>query len=373
MDLTGSGAAPETRGLDYPLLHVVFAPLTLLGDWLNGGSRRDLVGFLLWGVVAYALARLAWRRPGLAAWREALYAAAFAAGVAGFIAWVVYAPRPIPRLYTNHPDELVWDAHSHTAVSHDGRRGFDPAASAAWHREAGFHAAFVTDHNQFTATPDTQPGVRLLDGEELSLAGLHLLVLGARERIANEPANASWDSTLALIRRLGADTTLLLVASLPEYWRYHWGEDLGDMAGAGVRGFEIWTSSPKAMEIPPRDRAHVMARARAAELAVVGSTDMHGIGRTASVWNVMLLNRWRELDEDALRAAVIGRLRAGYGANAVVVLGRWLPSSALGQAVAVPVNVALLAGRGSPLHGAALIAWIWLAALVSRGIRRRTP
>jgi hypothetical protein len=55
--------APTSARVSYPLSHVLLAPLTLLADWLNGGSRRDLVGVAAWGVLAYALARLAARRP----------------------------------------------------------------------------------------------------------------------------------------------------------------------------------------------------------------------------------------------------------------------------------------------------------------------
>ena len=198
-------------------------------------------------------------------------------------------------------------------------------------------------------------------------------MLGTQRRIDNAPANQSWNSTLALIRALRGEPTVFLVASLPEYWRNHWGTDLRDLVLAGVQGFEVWTSSPRAMEIPPRDRALVMARARALNLPVLGATDMHGIGRTASVWNVMLLNGWRDMSPDTLQAAIISRLGGGYRSNFVVVLGRWVPETALGRAFSAPVNVALLAGRGSMFHGLAWIGWIWTVTLVSRRIRRRTP
>ena len=311
--------------------------------------------------------------------RETLYAGLFAAGLSGFVAWAAYAPRPIPRLISNHPDELIWDLHSHTDASHDGRRGFDIAANAAWHRAAGFDAGFITDHNTVALTPARDERgrrqARPLAGVELSLSGLHLIVLGPRAPIANEPANQSWDSTLALIRRLRADSAnpVLLVASLPEYWRHHWGPDIGAMMQAGVAGFEIWTSSPRGMEIPPRDRAEVMTRAADLDKPVFGATDMHGIGRTATVWNVMLMNRWRDLSDDSLQAAMVRYLRGGYRTNRVVVLGRFLPETALDRAFSAPINVALLAGRGSVFHGLSLIAWLWLIVLVSRRIRRRSP
>ena len=80
--------APASARLSYPLWHVAFAPFTLLADWLNGGSRRDLIGCGIWAVVAYALLRLAAgdaparRRPV----REAAAAVLFAAGLAAFVA-----------------------------------------------------------------------------------------------------------------------------------------------------------------------------------------------------------------------------------------------------------------------------------------------
>jgi len=148
-----TGTAPQTARLVYPVFHVVFAPLTLLADWLNGGSRRDLIGFGVWAAVAYVLARLAVRGapPARRARREAGWALLFVLGLAAFVAWGTWMSRPIPRLAVSDPDLLVLDVHSHTALSHDGRPGFGAARNAAWHARAGFDVAFVTDHNVFGA------------------------------------------------------------------------------------------------------------------------------------------------------------------------------------------------------------------------------
>jgi hypothetical protein len=382
-----AGRATDGLALRYPPLHVALAPFTLVLDWLNGGSRADLKGFVLWAIALYAVARVASRRHG--ALRETCYAAAWAAGIVAFLLWGAYGPRPIPRLAAQPAEWLIWDAHSHSSASHDGRPGFGVTQNARWHESAGFDAAFLTDHNSYGAlrawrgdSARPSAGPRLLDGEELSLWGLHLIVLGNTAPISNVPGNSSWDSTLALIRSLsGSDSsfrsplpaprpTPFLIASLPEYWRHHWGPDLAQLVEAGVRGFEIWTTSPRAMEIPPGDRAFVIHRARSASLALVGGTDMHGIGRTATVWNVMVLPGWREMSDGALQRAVIRELRIGFDRNRVIAVRRWMPSARIGQAVAVPVNLLLLLRQASAGHAVSLLAWVWGAAALAARWRR---
>jgi hypothetical protein len=264
----------------------------------------------------------------------------------------------------------VLDVHSHTALSHDGRRGFGPGENARWHGRAGFDAAFITDHNVFGAAKSWRADAagrrpRLLDGEELSLSGLHLLVLGNAGVIANRPYDASWDSTGVLIRQLHADA-LFLVASLPEYWEHHWGAQLGDLTAWGVDGFEIWTESPRAMDFPPADRRAVIARCRLENRPMFGATDMHGFGNSATVWNLVRLPGWRVPNDTALARALVARFRAGGAtANQVVALRRWLPEARIGSAFSVPINLALLLRTASRPHALALLGWIWGMALAA--------
>jgi hypothetical protein len=372
--------APHTARLAYPVFHVVFAPFTMLADWLNGGSRRDLIGFGIWAVVAYALLRLAVRgvpprRPAL---REAAYAMLFAVGLAGFVAWGYWAQRPIPRLVESDPDVLVLDVHSHTAVSHDGRPGFGAAQNVAWHARAGFDAAFITDHNVFGAAQAwrlERPGTRplLLDGEEISLSGIHVLALGIATVIPHQPYDASWDSTGVLIRRLHADS-VFLVPTLPEDWRRHTGAEFGQLSEWGVDGFEIWTSSPQAMDLPPAGRHAVLSWSRLENRPVFGSTDMHGYGNAATVWNLVRLAGWRSLHVAALQRTLLTRLRTGgFASNQVVALRRWLPETRLGSALSVPVNVGLLLRTASRAHAASLLAWIWLVAMAASRRRSAPP
>ena len=372
-------AAPTSARVTYPIFHIMLAPLTLLADWLNGGSRRDLVGFGAWAALTYVLVRLAVRRPAARrrAQREVAYAATAALALAAFVGWGYWLSRPIPRLVATDSAVMVLDVHSHTALSHDGRRGFGAAQNAWWHGRAGFDAAFITDHNVFGAAKIWRLDAagrrpRLLDGEELSLSGLHVLVLGNAGGIDNRPYDASWDSSGTLVRRLHADS-LFLVASLPEYWEHHWGAQLGDVTAWGVDGFEIWTESPKAMGFPPQDRRAVIARSRLENRPMFGATDMHGFGNAATVWNLVRLPGWRAPNDTALARALIARFRTGgAAANQVVALRRWLPETRLGSAFSVPINLALLLRTASRPHALALLLWIWAAALIA-GSRRLAP
>jgi len=395
-----TGEVPEGIRLSYPFAHVVLAPLTLLADWLNGGRRSDLYGFLGWTTLLWAVwltaATIRRRRLPATAPRtprtvgRALRLAAIVLAAPVFVAWVAYAPRPMPSLEAP-ASAIIFDAHSHTARSHDGRPGFGHAAAAEWHRRAGFHAAFVTDHNTFGAAqawrgdaPQVGRLPRLLDGEELSLHGLHLLVLGARDSIDNRGWDQTWDSTLGLIRLLrsegrGAREDLeprssppaprpLLIASLPEYWRNHWGPQMGALIATGVGGFEVWTTSPKGMELPPSARAVLVAQALSRGLVLVGGTDMHGLGQTASVWNVAPLADWEQLDDAALADSLIVLLRRR--AHRVVAINRWIPETRLDAAIATPVGLALVLRQASRAHGLALLGWIWAAGLLIARINR---
>jgi hypothetical protein len=375
-----SGLPPDDLRLSYPLTHVLLAPFTLTADWLNGGSRADLIGFAAWAVGLFAFGRLFLGTTPRRLVRETGDALLLVLGLGAFVGWGALLRRPIPRLLTADSTLIVFDVHSHTAHSHDGRAGFGSHQNAAWHRRAGFDAAFVTDHNVTGAASSWRADragrpPRLLDGEELSLAGLHVVVLGNVEQILNTPWNTSFDSSLALLRQIAADTTgprPYLIASLPEYWRYHWGTDIGEMTGAGIEGFEVWTTSPRAMDLPPAARAEIVARSALEGHALFGATDMHGLGYAATVWNVMRLPGWRSLDDETLAAAMIAAFRAqGPAASQVIAIRRWQPDARWAAPAAVPLNALLRLRTMSRGHAAALILWTWLPFVFATARTRR--
>src|SRR5207244_10740394 len=95
----------------------------------------------------------------------------------------VILPRPVPRLVAADSTLTVIDYHAHTALSHDGRRGWTIADLAAWHAAQGFGASYVTDHNVvFDGGVDTL--IRLLPGVEGSRYDQHIVALGTMAPIA---------------------------------------------------------------------------------------------------------------------------------------------------------------------------------------------
>ncbi len=363
IDVTGA-PLPDVH-LAYPIGHIVFAPFALLADYLNGGSVFDFKSFAVLAVLVFVLFRLAAPRQDRSRIARELRASAMFFVMLGlFIWWGARWSRPIPRLVATDSSLLIFDTHSHTAASHDGRPGFSLAANAAWHARAGFDIAFITEHNVFEAD---KPAT-LLDGEELSLSGLHLVVLGNHALIRNRPWDRSFDSTLALIRRLHGDS-VYMIASLPEYWEHHWGEDIGKLVAAGVEGFEAWTTSPKAMEFPEDLRRGVIARAREDSLGLSGATDMHGLGYAATVWNVLPVKGWSSLTKEARATAIIAAFRHSPGAVHVLAIARPRPTTRFGHALEVPAGLFMVLRYASPAHLASLLLWIWIPAF----IRNRRP
>ena len=368
IDVTGNAPLASLH-LTYPVGHVVFAPFSLLADYLNGGSVFDLKSFVVLAILVFVLFRLAAPREARSRlMRELRASALFLVILLLFIWWGARWSRPIPQLQTDTAAFVVFDIHSHTAASHDGRPGFDATANARWHARAGFTDAFITDHNVFV--PDKPPG--LLDGEELSLSGLHLVVLGNHGLIRNTPGDLSFDSTLALIRRLKGDS-VYMIASLPEYWKNHWGGDIGKLVSAGVEGFEVWTTSPKAMEFPEDLRRSVIARAREDSLGLFGATDMHGLGYAASVWNVIRLPGLGRLERNDRAAVLIAALRRSPGQVSVVAIARPRPTTRVARALDVPAGLFLVLRCASPLHLASLLLWIWIPAVIRNRRPKRSP
>ena len=371
------GLAPRDVRLSWPITHVLLAPFTLLADWLNGANRAELKGFGLWLLVGYALARLLAAPVSFRLKTEVTTAACCLLACSLFVWWGARWNRPIPRLVAADSSLLIFDVHSHTSASHDGRPGFGSAENARWHGRAGFDAAFITDHNVVGAARQWRvdaPGraPRLLDGEELSLFGLHVVALGVSRRIDPAPWSHTFDSTLRLLESPNdpVGERPYFIASLPEFWEHHWGADIGRLVDAGVRGFEVMTTSPKAMDFPESGRATLIARAQGEHLALFGATDMHGLGNTAEVWNVTRLVGWRTMSDSALTRALIERFTAAPDSVRVVALTRWSSEARFAQPFAAPMGVVGALRASSRAHAVSLLVWIWGIALL-RTRRRR--
>lgn len=275
-----TGAPPLDADLVRPTAYTALAPISNVLDTLTFLTVGRAIALLIVWIPALAL--WGWLRPGSRR-RRIVTAVLGAAIVPGLGVAAVLLPRPVSRLVVADSAFTVIDYHAHTERSHDGRRGWTFHDLAEWHAAQGFGASYVTDHNILFSEDVTDP-IPLLPGVEWSVYDQHIVALGSVTLIDRGAFGRDTKSMLRLfaeLHRYGA----IGIASLPEYWRSHWG-DLDAFVAAGVDGFEIVNCAPKALAFPADARAQVLRLAARRDLLVVGASDNHGWGQVTCVWNV---------------------------------------------------------------------------------------
>ncbi len=291
----------------------------------------------------------------------------------GFLAWAILCPRPMAKLVAENPAVLLVDFHSHSRVSHDGRPSFSAQDNMRWHEAQGYGASFITDHNKIDSSREAKeisrknwPGKRYvsLEGEEISLQKTHLAVLGVHERIDNRP----YDSDHAKIHKFIKDTRkkgMLVIASLPEYWFYHWGNGVQDFITWGVDGFEVINSAPKALDFPPAMRSDILALCSTHNLFITGISDTHGYGYATAAWNAVLLPGWHDLDADTREKALLAKLKKDrFKAVQVLARARFEHEETWQLGIAPLVSLIYVWRSLTPALCLSWIAWIWFAALL---------
>ena len=275
-----AGAPPLDADLVRPTAYTALAPLSNVLDALTflTVDRAKALLFVwvpllgLWG----------WRRPGSRG-RRAFTAVFGALTVPALGVAAVLLPRPVPWLAVPDSSVTVLDYHAHTDRSHDGRRGWTLEDLAEWHAAQGFGASYVTDHNVLF-TDDFAGPIPLLPGVEWSVYDQHIVALGTVTLVDRAAFSHDTKAMLRLFAELHRHGAIG-IASLPEYWRNHWG-DLDAFVSAGVDGFEIVNCAPKAIGFPADARAQVLRLAASRDLLVVGASDNHGWGKVTCVWNL---------------------------------------------------------------------------------------
>ncbi|HUF26066.1 MAG TPA: hypothetical protein VMM18_03695 [Gemmatimonadaceae bacterium] len=369
--------------LELPLGYVVLGPLSALLDALTllALSQHYALWVILLGSFAtWRIARSRRRRsPGQRLAVELGAAALAAAVLFGVYAVMLLVPRPMAKLAVDDPDTVVLDFHSHTEASWDGRVRFDASRRRAWHREAGFHAAFVSDHRTFSAVSDAQytnpvragEGTVLLSAVELRFAGTHINALGEEERYApfsrdGRLEESEIDSALAA----GGRDPMLLLTIPAALDRLRPG-----LPGvrAGVWAVELTDGAPKGIEQSRRDRTRILHLADSLGLAVVSGSNHHGWGRAPGAWSLMKIPGWRGLHPDSLAALIEQKIRTERR-SAVRVVERALPAPGPTQAallLSVPAVVWRTIAGLSLSERIAWLAWLWGTHFLWRWLRRR--
>jgi hypothetical protein len=352
--------------LRLPAAYVVLAPFSDLADAISLLTVHQHVALLLTTLALFA----AWRALGGRARRsigrrlaaEAGALALLLLGWLGFYAAAVLTPRPMAALALADADEVAVDFHTHTQASHDGRAGFTDERVRAWHRAAGFHAAYVTDHRTLAGAaaalagnpPRAGDGTSLFSGIEVITGKLHLNVLGAA------PADSPHFRTPVLppdsvgsFRPADGSPAVILLTIPGNLDRVR--------PEMGIGAVEISDAAPRGLQQIQAERAAILRLADSANLALLAASDNHGWGRTAAAWSVLRIPRWRRLAPDsldrAIRREVLSRRRS---AGRVIERRRPDPAgSPLGIAGTAPqVLWLMLRTLGWP-ERVSWLAWTW--------------
>ena len=294
-DPTGASLPPGVH-LSFPTLNIILAPLFDLWDGVTLLAMPRLHAFLVGAVAVIAAASLWSAREGARIrWQRATFRLALGLlGLGLFVLGGVRWRRPMAHLAGVPLDRWVVDLHSHTSLSHDAKgllqRDFDLETSRAWHRRAGYDAFFVTDHNllnRAALSPHQRDEVPVAcPGEELSLWGAHIVVLGNTDSIPQATYADSAEGIRRLFLESHARWHALTLASIPEYDEHHFA-DLPGWIAEGVDGFEVSNAAPKANRQSLVHRDSVIALAHAHGRWIAGVSDQHGMGATAQAWTLI--------------------------------------------------------------------------------------
>jgi predicted metal-dependent phosphoesterase TrpH len=312
--------------LTRPTGYVALAPLSNVLDTLTLLSVRQHIALVLGVIVLFAVARVVKNTRSSPGWRAHLLATVtLLVAILAVYAASALLPRPMAALVADNANILIADFHSHTSASHDGRGNVE--RNRDWHRDGGYHVAYVTDHGSVAGaergivnnpTP-AAAGVTLLQGIEVTWTGEHVTILGA-ERIykgllTND--NRDVDESALALGSLVAGREPIVV------WNHPW--DLSRLpvamgpAAPGIRAIELANGSPADLKRVRAGRDRIVAFAQSNNLAMTCGSDNHGWGRTAPCWTILLIVDWRGLQGDALATRIEEQLRAnGHRSTRVI-------------------------------------------------------
>jgi hypothetical protein len=377
-------AVGEAR-LDVTAGYLSIAPISSVLDTLTLLTVGQHIAVALWVIGLFAVYRvLRARRSAVVLRREAIAAGGLLAGIVVVYAAAAVLPRPMAQLVTSDATIIALDFHAHTEYSHDGRRGWDEEDVRAWHRDAGYGAAYITDHATFEgaergiAGNAAQAGEStvLLQGLEAVDRGEHVNILsaGRRYRGLTTPDLRDVDDQALTMADLIPGTSPIVVETVPG--------NLSKLsarppnAAPGVDAIEIVDGSPRGLSQGRRERARIVRLADSLNVALVTGSDNHGWGRTAPGWTLLRIPGWRGMPTDSLSRRLEEVLRIGRRDATRVVERRVADgTSPIALAFAGPVVVWRMFTTLGPDERVMWLVWTWGLVLVVRGLRanRRRP
>jgi hypothetical protein len=362
--------------------YVVLAPLSAILDTITLLTIPQHIAVLLWVIGVYAVWRL-WpssAKPDIR--REAIGAGTLLGAILVTYAAVAFLPRPMASLTVSDETVLAVDFHSHTEASHDGRKGWTDDDVRAWHRDAGYDVAYITDHRSFTGAergvasnpPVAGQGTLILQGIEAVFRGEHVNILNAGRRYKGllTPDLGDVDEQSLQMASIIPPTTPVLIETIPGNLDKvpAASPELG--GGGGVQAIEVVDGSPRGLTQSRRDRARIDSLVDKLNLAPVSGSDNHGYGRAAPAWTLLRIPGWRGMAPDSLSRRIEEVLRNGRK-DATRVAERRVAGSTTPTSIALagPVVAWRMLTTLSADERVAWILWTWAIVGVAAAVRKR--
>jgi predicted metal-dependent phosphoesterase TrpH len=366
--VTGSDVAEAY--LSRPISYVALAPLSNMLDALTLLSVSQAIAFVLGVFVLFGAWRLRVARRGDVTPLRHLIATAVVLALVGLTFVLALAlPRPMAALMADNANIIIVDFHSHTSASHDGRSGWSVEDNRAWHRDAGYNAAFINDHGVVSAAEQgiannpnpAGTGVSVLQSIEVSWAGEHVGIPGIERSYKGLLTNNGRDVDEQALRLASFITGREPVVIWHHPKELNRLPVLNDSTPAGVRAIEIVGGSPSRIQGVRDKRDQLIAIASSRNIPVTSGSDNHGWGRATPGWTIMNLPAWRGMNSDEL-AMIIERVLRESGTRGTRVIERRVANPGqdklqLGlSVVAVPLRMLTTISNE---ERAAWLLWTW--------------
>lgn len=374
---------PDAR-LDRSVGYTLLGPLSAMFDAMTLFSKEQIIGFTLWAMGLYVVARVVRRYRHRVTWlRELVYAVVALATLLAIYGAAVILPRPMAKLVKTRTDVIAVDFHAHTENSHDGRPGWTARDVQDWYTAAGFDVVYITDHRTFDGALE---GMRLdsaMVGQESKatiLPGIEVFFHGEHVNVLNTPTRYRGLTTADFISI--NDTALAYASVIPGVEPILIETIPGNLdmiiphtgpSTAGVRAIEIVAGSPRGMTQIKRDHARILRIADSLDLTLVAGSDNHGWGRTAAGWTLLRIpGQWRAYAPDSLANIIDDIIRQAGRRGSFVVERTTAGASPMALAFTMPVVAWTVLRTISPNERIAWLFWIWVPVLTAWLIRRRS-
>jgi hypothetical protein len=385
-DAVTLGASTEAH-VERSVGYLAIAPISDVLDTLTLlGARQHLIVII--SLIVIYIAIRTWRirlqrrsevgAPKSSVASEASYVAFFLAAIGVVYLMAIVMPRPMAALAAESPDVVVTvDFHAHTRYSHDGRPGWDPSDVRAWHRSAGFDAAYISDHRTVQGAElgivdnptEAGQGTMLLQALEASWRGEHVNILGANrfyKGLTTADLRDVDEQALALASLIG-NREPIVVETLPG--KLDKIVPAGGSGTAGIRAIELVDGSPRGLDQTRVMRSRIVHLADSLNLALVSGSDNHGWGRTAPGWTLLIVPGWRGMRTDSLAFSIERSLRQGREATRVVerrIAGELNGGNALELTLTLPVITWSMLTTLSVDERIMWVLWVWVVVLALR-------